>query len=753
MSRFTANRGSSISTVIVRYLVPVMSVGLGFSVNLGLQHLAVRDPVILIYLTAIAVSFWYSQTGPGVVAFLLSSGCLFYNFLTSEHTLLRLALYDFPTLFLYALFAWCIRRFTESRRQLEGALKHNAEELEEAVKTRTTQLTRVNSEYKTILEAAPFGIVLMGPDRIVQRSNPAYESMLGYGPGELFGKRAPLPEEQQEAWRHLEAALRRGDVISDHETPRVRRDGSEFSATIWMTPLQDGRGAFTGLVGFILDNTERNAREAERQMLTTLIQHSPDLVAVTDETGRLTFINSAGRKLLGVDATERAVDINLWEHFRQNHHVSSGALATLSRNEDDRFEVGVISRHPDTGEEIHLCCTSFPIPPTELGGFVLQALVAQDVSKRTVAETKLRVSLDENQRLLEEIRLLQERLQRENISLHEHNLALQSEIAEIQRSKFEKILGTSPAIQRTLFRVNQVAPTDSMVLITGETGTGKELIASAIHHNSLRARKPFHAFNCASLPASLIASALFGHEKGAFTGADRQRIGRFELAAGGTLFLDEIGDMPLETQAMLLRVLEERMVEHVGGNRLIPVDVRVIAATNCDLHAAMRDKLFRPDLFYRLSAFQIEVPPLRERKEDIPILVSHFAQTFAAEHGKVIHSIDQGTMDLLLGSDWPGNIRELQNVIRASVITSTSDVLTVDPELLLQMREETDGPIEPWDIEMDRHKRKMIERALRLCGGRVSGDAGAARLLGVKPSTLFGRMKALGIKSNEAYEG
>ncbi len=267
----------------------------------------------------------------------------------------------------------------------------------------------------------------------------------------------------------------------------------------------------------------------------------------------------------------------------------------------------------------------------------------------------------EQTELLEQNQALQEQASRQIVSLQERTLLLAQEFDRDNR--FKEIIGSSPSLLRTLGTVAKVAATESTVLITGETGTGKELIAHAIHQASPRAERPFISFNCAAVPPTVIASELFGHERGSFTGADRRRLGRFELADGGTLFLDEVGDIPPETQAMLLRVLQEREFARIGSNSTIRVNVRVIAATNRDLNAAVNESGFRRDLFFRLNVFPIEVPPLRERREDIPLLVAHFAQQFARKFGKKIPEIERRTMTRLQSYNWPGNVRELQNLI------------------------------------------------------------------------------------------
>src|SRR6202042_1926421 len=274
---------------------------------------------------------------------------------------------------------------------------------------------------------------------------------------------------------------------------------------------------------------------------------------------------------------------------------------------------------------------------------------------------------------------IEERKQAED-RLRQENVALREEIDKA--SMFEEIVGTSRPLKAVLSRIAKVAPTDSTVLITGETGTGKELIARAVHKRSQRSGGPFISVNCGALPSTLVSSELFGHEKGAFTGATQRQLGRFEMADGGTIFLDEVGELLPDTQAALLRVLQEREFERVGGEQTIPGDVRVIAARNRDLTAAVANGTFRQDLLYRLNVFPIEMPPLRERKEDILMLVEYFVQRYANRTGRNIRAIDQTTLDLLQSYDWPGNIRELQNVIERSIILSTTDVFSVDESWL-----------------------------------------------------------------------
>jgi len=317
---------------------------------------------------------------------------------------------------------------------------------------------------------------------------------------------------------------------------------------------------------------------------------------------------------------------------------------------------------------------------------------------------------------------------------------------EIERtSMFEEIVGSSDALRRALVQVSKVAPTDSTVLILGETGTGKELLARAIHNRSRRSKKAFIQVNCAAIPQSLIASELFGHEKGSFTGALQRRVGRFELADGGTIFLDEVGELPPETQISLLRVLQEREFERVGGSQTIAVDVRVIAATNRDLDAAIADGAFRQDLFYRLNVFPIRVPPLRERIGDISLLVGYLIDRYAQKAGKKIQLVDKQTMDLFRAYEWPGNIRELQNVVERAVILCEGETFSVDEAWLTRAAPRSTAKTVPLVADLVEREKEMIEKALRDSKGVIGGPSGAASKLGIPRQTLESKIRKLGI--------
>jgi formate hydrogenlyase transcriptional activator len=333
----------------------------------------------------------------------------------------------------------------------------------------------------------------------------------------------------------------------------------------------------------------------------------------------------------------------------------------------------------------------------------------------------------------------EERTERENLALRE----------EIDRSSmFEEIVGSSDALRKVLAQVAKVAPTDSTVLITGETGTGKELIARAIHRRSRRANRAFIVVNCGAIPQSLIASELFGNEKGAFTGAMQRRTGRFEAADGGTIFLDEIGELPLEMQVALLRVLQEREFERIGGTEPVRVDVRVLAATNRDPKRGVDAGTFRQDLFYRLNVFPVHLPPLRERPADIRLLTQYLIDRFAKKAGKRFTSITQRTLELFMGYDWPGNIRELQNVIERAVVLCDGETFSVDETWLKREHARQPGSAVPLPATIADHEKELIERALMETLGRISGPRGAAAKLGIPRQTLESKILNLGINKN-----
>lgn len=342
----------------------------------------------------------------------------------------------------------------------------------------------------------------------------------------------------------------------------------------------------------------------------------------------------------------------------------------------------------------------------------------------------------ELEKALDESKILKDQLYGENLVIKE-----KAHRAPI----FEEIVGSSEPLRRVLIQVAKVAPTDSTVLILGETGTGKELVSRAIHKRSHRSQRAFIRVNCAAIPQSLINSELFGHEKGAFTGATQRRLGRFEAADGGTLFLDEVGELPMETQIVLLRILQEREFERVGGNQTISADVRIIAATNRDLTAAVAAGTFRRDLFYRINVFPVEMPSLRERIDDIPLLVEYLLDRYREKTGKGFRSIQQKTLAIFQGYDWPGNIRELQNIIERAAILCEGDIFSIEETWLKTEIPQGYAPAVPFVRTRADREREIIEAALAESGGRVSGPKGAAAKLGIPRQTLDSKIASLGI--------
>jgi formate hydrogenlyase transcriptional activator len=348
------------------------------------------------------------------------------------------------------------------------------------------------------------------------------------------------------------------------------------------------------------------------------------------------------------------------------------------------------------------------------------------------------------ERCEQELRAARAEIARLRGALGEENAYLKDEIKAEQN--FTGLVGDSAAMQQVRRAILQVAHTHSTVLILGETGTGKELIARAIHKISARRQRLLVKVNCAALPSGVIASELFGHEAGAFTGATKRRLGRFEIADHGSLFLDEVGELPPDVQVLLLRVLQEQSFERVGGNEPIQVDVRVIAATHRDLPAAIRAGSFRADLYYRLNVFPVEVPPLRRRKEDIPALVEHFVEHFARRMSRPGLHVSRRTLDLLSAYDWPGNVRELENILERAMIVSAGEELRIDPTWL-----SVPPPVSSDGSSLAEIEKQTILRALERCAGKIYGPGGAAQALGLKPSTLYGKMRKFGIEKQQTF--
>jgi len=451
----------------------------------------------------------------------------------------------------------------------------------------------------------------------------------------------------------------------------------------------------------------------------TVLHGMPELAYVFSKEGKMVMWNNNVSKILGYSDEELYLkDIS---DFIDEADIEK-SLSTVARIFNEKKEHTV---------EYHLKTKSGKrIPYIGSGSYAVVdgkeyfIGMAIDISKLKETEKKLNEQITKTN-------LLKEQLQAENIYLRqeiktEHN--------------FDNIIGESEPLLHTLYRIEQVAATDSTVLLEGETGTGKELFAAAIHHKSKRKNKPYIKVNCASLPATLIESELFGHEKGAFTGAIQKQIGRFELANGGTLFLDEISEIPFELQSKLLRVLQEGEFERIGSSKTIKVDVRIIAATNRNLEKQINKKQFRKDLYYRLNVYPITIAPLRDRPTDIPLLTEHFVKRFNKSFGKSITRISKKTIKQLQAYSWPGNVRELENIIERAVIISNGSSLAVEPILKPNFEDKAQF------LPLAEYERRYIIKVLEKTYWRVDGDEGAARILDMHPETLRSRMRKLGIK-------
>jgi len=579
--------------------------------------------------------------------------------------------------------------------------------------------------FEKLFEFSPDAIVVTDSQGRITSVNSQVEKTFGYSRQELTGQpveilvpdrfRQDHPEHRQAYKAH--ASIR--PMGAGLELFGRRKDGSEFPVDIMLSPVETAEGPV--VLSVIRDISDRKkAQEAiqiSERLFRALFEFSPDAIIVSDQEGRITGVNARVETSFGYKRDEllgQSVDILVPERFRRshpNHRKEYGAKASV-RPMGAGLEL--YGRRKDGSE--------FPadimLGPVETANGRVVLSVIRDLSEKREIEEALRHS--ELQR-----RYLEEELTTD--------------------SKFEEIIGESVGLKRVLKHVETVAATDVTVLILGETGTGKDVIARAIHYLSPRNQRTLVKLNCAAIPTGLLESELFGHEKGAFTGAIDRKIGRLELAHKGTLFLDEIGDLPLELQPKILRALQEKEFERLGGTQTIPVNVRLVAATNRDLAQMVADRTFRSDLYYRLRVFPILLPPLRERREDIPLLVHYFVDKHARRLYKKIETIDPGTMRALTRWDWPGNIRELENFIERAVILTKGPVLRA-PLTELEMPEEI---ISVRDTSLEGNEREHILRVLRETKGRISGPHGAAARLGLIRTTLNSKLKKLGIERKD----
>jgi formate hydrogenlyase transcriptional activator len=535
---------------------------------------------------------------------------------------------------------------------------------------------------------------------------------------------AVYPDDLPEVISTLRTSIETGQP-TDVELRLRRSDGIYRWFLLRRLPQRESPGHIVRWYTLLTDIEDRklaedNIRRSETE-LRQILDFTPQYVAVLapDRDRTRLYANQMALDYLGFTLEE-------WRNTDRHEYIHPDDWERVARENEDKFlrglphEFEVRIRGKD-GKYRWFLRRRNPVRD-EQGRLTRWYSAATDIDDRKQAEQRLR----------------------------DENIALREEID--QASMFEEIVGSSTALRGVLSQVAKVAPTDSTVLILGETGTGKELIARAIHNRSNRSTRPFVRVNCAAIPQSLIASELFGHEKGAFTGATQRRLGRFELAHEGTIFLDEVGELPAETQITLLRVLQERELERVGGSRPISVDVRVLAATNRDLNAAVGSGSFRQDLFYRLNVFPIEIPPLRERVDDIPVLVEYLVERYAKKAGKRITNIRKKTLELFQVYAWPGNIRELQNVVERAVVLSDGDTFCVDQRWLVpkhplesQLSDTTEKGLRRLDSDRE---REIIETVLAETGGRIAGPSGAAAKLGIPRQTLDSRIGILGINKN-----
>ncbi|MGA3212197.1 MAG: PAS domain S-box protein [Terriglobales bacterium] len=585
-------------------------------------------------------------------------------------------------------------------------------------------LQRSEESFRLLVEGVKdYAILMLDPGGRVMSWNDGAERIKGYREEEIVGQhfsRFYTPEdiESGKPARELETAASSGRL--EDEGWRVRRDGSRFWANVVITAIRDEEGAILGFSKVTRDFTDRmQAHEALQQSenrFRALFEFSPDAIVATDEKGVIKEANSQVEKFFGYRGAEllgQPLEVLIPERFRRaetdapkDHDSDRRVRPTGVRSE-------LYGRRKDGSEfPLDLILGTVQTPDGRVGINVIRDLTA----KKHLEEARRRSEL-EKQYLDEELST-------------EHS--------------FEEIIGESLGLKRVLKEAETIAATDATVLIQGETGTGKDVIARAIHQLSSRRERTLVKLNCAAIPTGLLESELFGHEKGAFTGAISQKIGRLELAHRGTLFLDEVGDLPLELQPKLLRALQEKEFERLGSTRTIHIDVRLIAATNRDLAKMVTTREFRSDLYYRLRVFPISIPPLRERREDIPLLVRYFVDKHARKLDRRIETIPPDTMDTLTRWHWPGNIRELENFIERSVILSKGPALRA-PLGELESAEEIAAESDP---SLEAAEREHILRVLREAKG-IGGPKGAAKRLGLKRTTLNSKLKKLGIRRED----
>jgi formate hydrogenlyase transcriptional activator len=626
---------------------------------------------------------------------------------------------------------------------------------------------------KEIIEGAAEGIILYDKELRYLIFNPFMERLTGVSAPDVMGKRA-IDVFPRLGPSGIESSLMRalaGEVVQvpDVLVPAHGADGHDVWESCTFAPHRNAGGEIVGVIGLVRDVTDRHIAEDTFRSI---------VVGTASATGNEFFPSLARHMakalraryafITDCDDQKRAKALAFWKGDQLGENFEFDIAETpcekVLHGEVCHYREGLQKLFPlDTGL-VDLQAESYlGVPMLDRTGRVIGHIAilhdkpmnrdqrAIDLVKifaaRAAAELKRQRAEAELQNALEQVKNLQKQLEAENVYLQE----------EISKEhNFEEIVGNSQSILEVLDRVETVAPTDSTVLIMGETGCGKELIARAIHSHSSRKHRPLVKVNCGAIPTGLVESELFGHMKGAFTGALERRTGRFELADGGTLFLDEVSELPLDTQVKLLRVLQEHEFEPLGSSRTLKVNVRIIAASNRDMEKAVQEGRFRADLYYRLNVLPIVVPPLRERRADIPLLTTFFVERFARQFGKQITGVSQDTMEILSRYDWPGNIRELQNVIERAVVLSRTPVLRLGTDLLpLRIASTSDEepkvgnaslPDDSADSTLEEVEKRHIVRVLERTSWVIEGDRGAAKLLDLHPNTLRSRMKKLGIE-------
>jgi PAS domain S-box-containing protein len=849
ITKWMARPGKS---AVLRYGLAFASVMGALLLEFLFQYLNAPRPFAAFALSAIAITFWYGGTKPGIVAVLLSLMIRGYLFGPEVSSLDRV-LYELVFVIFAVLMSWLRRR----RSQLEEKVAERTVEL----RTANADLQRRKEHLDGLFDLAPDAVILTDENFYVLRVNKEFTRMFGYAPDEAVGKWLPdliVPEEFRADALKNRVLLASGERVY-LEVVRQRKGGARFHTSVAAARMSPGIGHVAIYLIYRDISVRKEAEEKLRRSGASLLEGqrlshtgswthelssgvvtvSPEVLRIFDaqpgeETstaefhfsrihpedrpiierhyararlakadfefdyrallpdGTIKHIHNIGHPVLNdageiVEYLGTAMDVTEQRRARDELESAFESLrsreAKLRESEQElRQLIEFVPAHvfvlqPD-GRALYanrVVLDYYGLAPEEWRAEgLLERVVHPEDRDRYVRERQEGFSSlmpfeiearirgkdgqyrwflgrfspmkDEHGRILhwygvridiEESKQMAERARNENLALREE---------VVRSSMFEEIVGSSDALLKVLSEVARVAPADSTVLILGETGTGKELIARAIHKQSRRSARAFIRVNCASIPPSLIASELFGHEKGAFTGALQRRHGRFELANSGTIFLDEIGELPAETQVALLRVLQERQFERVGGNQVLFADVRVIAATNRDLDAAISAGTFRADLFYRLNVFPIEVPPLRQRKADIPMLVEYFVKRYAEKVGKQISKIDKSTLELCQAYQWPGNIRELQNIIERSVILCTGDTLRIDEAWLCSQESTRPELLTPLTETLQNQEKEMIETALAESNGRVAGPNGAAAKLGIPRSTLDWKIKQLKIR-------